>query len=311
MLDLIKQLDEVYQDVEVYGKIIAKGRRDCEARWEIIKKSIKPHDVVLDIGSSLGYYSHKIAKTFPDSLVISFESDPVMCEIQAKIFEKEGIYNVVVCQHRLSAEDLIKWSRHVEIFDKVLALAVLHHFPESLIDKTFDAMRDLGTTVIVELPAENETEACGGKSKAEAWRVTDKLEGEWLGSTTSHLGKYERGIVSYHGNNDKKNLDAFFGVDHIDRHRFEVKDGKIDGKHIIKGVNYHNLKVFNPVYPKKKWFKQQAISAYKCLEFKSDVRAWNLLVTSTGMKAIDFTTKFPKGDQAEFREDDYEKMFSK
>src|SRR3990167_3535562 len=129
MQDLIYQLEEVYQDIELNGEIVAKGLRDCEERWNIIKDRIGPHDVVLDLGSSLGYYSKKIAQTYPDCLVISFESDPIMCQIQAKMFQEEGIYNVVVCNYRLGKDDLIKWSRCVEMFDVVLVLAVLHHFP--------------------------------------------------------------------------------------------------------------------------------------------------------------------------------------
>ena len=36
-------------------------------------------------------------------------------------------------------------------------------------------------------------------------------------------------------------------------------------------------------------------------ELYQDVEPWNLLVTPTGMKAIDYTDVFPQGDQAEYK----------
>lgn len=306
MDDLIKQLPEIYQDVEYQGKTW-KGLRDCEERWNLIKDHIGPHDVVLDLGSSLGYYSKKIAQTYPDSLVISFESDPVMCEIQKRIFEDEGIYNVVVCNYRLGAEDLIKWNGHVEIFDTVLALAVLHHFPAEDVEKVWDAINNIGVGVIGESTADNENEACGGGAKKIA---NDCIKGKVyeLGQIKSHLGDYQRNLWSTANFIHKIGADAFFGVSHPDRHRFEVENGKINGKYIIKGINVWNLLHFNIVWPKPNWWRVQARKAYESLEWKSDVRAWNLLVTSTGLKAIDFSTKFPEGDQAEYKSEDLDKL---
>lgn len=303
----INELEEIYQDVEIDGKVVATGLRDCKKRWSLFEKYIKPHDVILDIGSSLGFYAHKIAKLYPDALILSFESDPKMCEIQSQIFEEEGIYNVVVCQHRLIIEDLQKLTFHTEVFDVILALAVLHHYPEGLVEKAFDYMKTLAHTVITEVPDSKEIEACGGRARKESIKATDG--GVWLGSSKSHLGEYDRDIMFHVGNRERVNLDAYFGVDHVDRHKFKIdKYGRINGKYIIPGVNYHNLKQFNPVWPKKKWFEVQARKAYECLEFKSDVRPWNLIMTSRGLVARDFMTKFPIGDQAEFKEEDLDKL---
>ena len=300
ILELVKQLPEIYQDVELNGEIIAKGLRNCEERWNLIKDHINPHDVVLDLGSSLGYYSKKIAQRYPDSLVISFESDPIMCEIQAKMFQEEGIYNVVLCNYRLGKYDFVKWLSHVEIFDKVLALAVLHHYLKEDVSDIIEALLVMGD-LIIETPPIAEVEACGGDAKEAVSNKLSELEGEWLGDVRSHLGDYRREIHLYkYYERTRSNLDAFFGVSHPDRHRFEIKEGKINGKNIIKGINVWNLLHFNIVWPLPNWWKIQAKAAYECLEFKSDVRPWNLLVTSTGLKAIDFTTKFPEGDQAEY-----------
>ena len=307
MQDLIDKLPEQYQDIEYQGKTW-EGLRNCEERWNLIKNEINPHGVVLDLGSSLGYYSKKIAQTYPDTLVISFESDPIMCQIQARIFEEEGIYNVVVCNYRLGLEDLIKWLRHVELFDKVLALAVVHHYPKEDVKGVMESLLQMGD-LIIETPPMDEAEACGGDSKQLVLDKLEELEGTWLGDVGSHLGDYKREVLLYERDERKGyNLDAFFGVSHPDRHRFKIEDGKINGKYIIKGINVWNLLHFNIVWPLPNWWKVQARKAYESLEWKSDVKAWNLLVTSTGLKAIDYLTKFPEGDQADYKPEDLDKL---
>lgn len=280
--------------------MLAEGNRDCQKRWQIIKNQIRPHDVILEIGSATGYFTQRIAKEYPDSLVISVESDPIMCQIQAKTFEAEGIYNVVVCQHRLGPDDLVKWSRHVEEFDVVLSMAVLHHYPAERVSAVFEAFKDLGKVVINEIPPLEETEAYGQEAIKELHKILP--EGQWLGSTMSHLG-HERDINLYLGTRRRENLDAFFGVNHPDRHRFTIEDGKLNGRHMIAGVNVWNLLHFNIVYPYPQWWISQARRAYESITgFKSDVRPWNLLVTSAGLKAIDYQAT----DVPPFQESDLE-----
>lgn len=298
MKDLINKLPEIYQDIVFNGKLLAKGRRECQKRWDIIKGSINPHDVIMDLGSATGYFAQKIAHEYPDSLVISFESDPVMCEVQKQIFEKEGIYNVIVCNHRLTKDDLVNWCHYVEFFDVVLALSVLHHFPPNEAETAFNNIRMMSNWTIGEIPVKSEKD-CGQESK----EVIRKSMGRtvMLGKVDSHLGKHKREIWAEENKGERIGLDAFFGVDHPDRHRFNVDSNKLNGRHIIKGANVWNLLHFNIVWPNPKWWQNQATRAYKSLEFKSDVRPWNLLVTSTGLTAIDYMTRFSRGDPAEFK----------
>ncbi len=303
ILELLKQLEEIYQDVELNGEIIAKGKRDCEARWNLIKDHITRHETILDIGSSLGYFSKKIAQTYPDSLVISFESDPIMCQIQAEMFKAEGIYNVVVCNHRLGKEGIDKWVRCVEFFDTVLLLSVLHHLPANEVVSFYSGLTAMSDELLLELPNPKEAKACGQDTFPELEKIRD-IEGIWLGDIPSHLEDLKREVVLHEGFPRRGNLNAFFGVSHPDRHKFEIKDGKLNGKNIIKGVNVWNLLHFNIVWPLPNWWITQAINAYGCLDWKSDVRPWNLLRTATSLVAIDFITKFPEGDQAEYTDED-------
>ena len=309
MKELIDQLDEVYQDIVVNGEILAKGVRDCRSRWEIIKDHCGPHNVILEVGSAQGYFTTQMARTYPDSLIVSFESDSVSCEIQKEICRREGLYNVVVCNHRLSRLDLETLSDCVECFDVVLALSVLHHFSGDDVRSVYEAMIKLAPEVIHELPNQEEN-ACGKDSV----RHGDYgYEGTtWLGSTSSHLSG-ERDIVQKENDHiQRKGVDAYFGVSHEDRHKFDLQcdwgTWRMNDKFMTKGMNVHNLMQFNPVWPKARWWKEQARAAYHGLDFKSDVRLWNLLMTSTGLKAIDYMTKFPDGDQAEYKLGDIHKL---
>lgn len=293
--ELAGQLPEIYQPIYLNKNRILEGRRDCYSRWKTIKKQIKPHDTVFDVGSSLGYFSHKIAETYPDSLVISFESDPIMCEIQKLIYQHEGIYNVVVCNTRLSADDLYTWSKLVEFVDVGLFLSVLHHYPTEDVDKLWHVLRNMFNRVIMEIPELEETEACGQATKDKWWSTFHRKI--WhIGKAKSHLGKYDRKMLGMINKRNLDNLDAFWGVDHPDRHKHAIKSNKLNGRNIVRGVNLWNLCRFNIVWPDHYWFQKQSIHAYYSLIDPHDIRPWNLLVTSTGLKTIDFIDQLDQDD---------------
>lgn len=304
----LSHLPEQYQDVEYEGKLY-KGRRDCRGRWEIIKPLIGRHDIVMDLGSSLGYFSKQIALEYPDSLVISFESDPDMIEIQKQLYREKGIYNVVLCQHRLSAQDLVMWMGQVDMFDEILALSVLHHFPSEDVPSVFNALQMMSNKIIGEIPHPKETDACGGNSTHLLHTMIGDKEA--VGKIPSHLSG-EREIWQIKRKSRRENLDAYLGVDHPDRHKFTLEDWQLNGKQIIKGINVWNLLQYNIKWPEPNWWRVQARATYECLESKSDVKPWNLIVTPVGVKAIDFLTKFPEGDQAEYQPkqlEDLDKVF--
>ena len=306
MKKLLKKLEEQYQTVEFKGKVY-EGKRDCGKRYDQLFPYIKPHDVIMDIGSSLGYYGIRLARTFPDCLVVSFESDPHMVEIQKKILKSEGLYNVIVCQHRLTPEDLGKWVQHVDLFDVILSLSVLHHYPVKGLPTVINALTQMAPLMIGEIPEPDEDKACGQDTLEECWKLIGKVEE--IATNPSHLGEYIRKLWTKRSHPQRYALDAFFGVSHPDRHRFDVQDNMINKKHIIKGLNVWNLLHYNIKWPLPNWWQAQAKAAYE-LESKSDVRPWNLLVTSSGLKAIDFVTEFPKGDQAEFKQMDMINLYN-
>jgi SAM-dependent methyltransferase len=313
MYGLIKKLDECYQDVYVGEELYQFGVRKCQPRWDAIKCLIPPRGVVLELGSAQGYFTREIALEYPDSLVVAFECDEASCNLQKAIFEAEGIYNVVLCQHRLTASNLAKWVDCVEGFDMVLALSVLHHFPPEDLCWLWRNLRGVAPDIIIEVTGEGEDEACGGEAKELARSLARFLD--VVTTSDSHLGDYGRKIyasVGKSGSIVRSAVDAYMGVPHEGNTKFDLKwDGywKLKGKRMVPGVNVWNLLQFNPVWPEREWWQAQAIAAYRGLSFKSDVRPWNLIVTSNGLRAIDYTTVFPKGDQAEFKgHEDYERL---
>ena len=317
----VKDLPEIYQDIEIGGEVAWQGKRVCKPRWEVIKPLIKPGTVVLVLGSATGYFAIKIAKEFPSCTVISVECGAAEAELQKEILLFEKLTNVVLLNKRLDIQDFQELARIVEGVDLVLALSVLHHFPEPTV---LDILRVLSHTVpeiIAEVPGPGEVEACGQNTIRQLAPFDEVLSGFYatvkeLGSVPSHLGNYERGL--YHGRRivSRGGLLAYWDCPNtIKLHRISKLGGewKVDGKpgH-ISGVNVWTLLHLNPVWPYASWWQEQARAAWgglvKTGEFISDCRPWNMLFTSAGLCAIDFKGKFPKGDLAEFHPGDIDKL---
>jgi hypothetical protein len=75
-----------YQDVWVKGKLVERGERDCEPRYEAIKKvaaRFKRPFTVLDIGANLAYYSVRLAEDF-DCTVLAVEPGPWMTSVLSR-----------------------------------------------------------------------------------------------------------------------------------------------------------------------------------------------------------------------------------
>lgn len=307
----LSSLTEIYQDVYLKGEKIASGKRECESRYEMIAPHIKSNSVILDIGSSLGYFALRIASENPSVLVVSFESMENHCDIQKRLCEEHGIYNLIICQHRLSLEDISKWSMYVECIDMVLLLSVLHHFPKNDAIAFFDTLCDMVPKVIAEFPNQYESSICGTETLPELNHI--QKFGEQIGLASSHMEPDKmREMRLYQNTARRDNLKAFIGIPH-EGHKFTVKhDGEfsINDKPIISGLNVWNLFHFNVVWPKPRWWRIQALGAYDCVEKKTDVRPWNLLVTANGLKAIDYTTEFPFDSVASFHDLDMARLES-
>jgi 2-polyprenyl-3-methyl-5-hydroxy-6-metoxy-1,4-benzoquinol methylase len=150
----------LYQDVWVKGRRIIKGERDCEGRYAAIRHELrrlgfpgKNGDrsfTVLDIGAASGYFSFRLAEEF-NARVTMIESSPAI----VKWWKKNDNPNVALIRRAVTARELLEMAKR-ERYDVVLALSVLHHFPD--FERAVLAMFRLGRVVFIEPPAQEEAE---------------------------------------------------------------------------------------------------------------------------------------------------------
>ncbi|WP_430788230.1 class I SAM-dependent methyltransferase [Virgibacillus flavescens] len=132
----------MYQDIWVKGKVIQKGRRECDNRYNKIKEYLTKYHfnepfTVLDIGANFGYFSFRIAEDF-DASVTMIESNSEINEI---VKQNDNDKVKLINQH-VSVKDL-KRIMQGENFDVILALSILHHFEnyEEIIDTMLNASK--------------------------------------------------------------------------------------------------------------------------------------------------------------------------
>lgn len=175
---------EIYQDVKIAGNLVLKGvRNNCAERYEAIKRIISNGDSVLEIGSNLGYFALRLAKEYPESVITSVEGGKAYATAQKYIYEQEKCKNVILVQGTITLE----WLRLVEksclVFDHILLLSVIHHFPSSDVVEMCNILGKLTPSLIVEFPNELEQNSCGEQTRAilsednlQAWFAKERDE---------------------------------------------------------------------------------------------------------------------------------------
>lgn len=190
----------MYQDVWVKGKLVAKGRRECEQRYLAIRNELRRMRIdrrrrkkpisVLDIGAANGYFSFRLAEDF-GARVTMIESAPAI----VKWLRKNDNPNVTLVHKTVSVEDLLGMAKH-EHYDVVLALSVLHHFADYA--KAIRAVFQLGDVVFVEPPSL--AEAKGGYHGHRATGIISLLSERphrIVQSTTNLRGLGERPLMVF------------------------------------------------------------------------------------------------------------------
>lgn len=142
-----------YQDVWIRGKLVKKGRRSCEGRFEAIRdymqRTRKKHPfTVLDLGANAGYFSFRLAEEL-DAKVTMIESSPEILQYH----KQNANRNVSLIHKRVDAHYLrqLAKSKH---YDAVLALSVVHHFRNY--PEVIDALFSLGDCLFIEPPSIDE-----------------------------------------------------------------------------------------------------------------------------------------------------------
>jgi SAM-dependent methyltransferase len=149
--------DKVYQDIYLKGRVVRHGTRSSEERYQAVAEVLKNYPrsfTVLDIGANQGYFSFRIAHEF-DAICVMIEKQPDLLE-NCRQNESD---RVVLLQRAVSARELKSLSQ-TEHFDVVLALNVIHHFRWRW-RMAARAILNLGDTVIIESPPNNDTGSRG------------------------------------------------------------------------------------------------------------------------------------------------------
>ena len=171
-----------YQEKWVRGGVRARGDRECEARYDLVRAGVAGYSrpfSVLDIGANLGYFGIRLAE--------EYAAVSVMVERRPDLFDvckQNALPTTVAIQRRLSVRDLEELAKS-EHFDVVLALNVVHHF-KSEWRAAFDAILSIGDRVIIETPSREDTGACGQGAVPGILDAIRKENRELLGKSPCH-----------------------------------------------------------------------------------------------------------------------------
>jgi CTP-dependent riboflavin kinase len=119
-----------YQDIEEEGKVIVKGNRECNSRWEALLPFLARYNEdeplkILDFGANYGYFSWKLAELFPNANITMVDYEPILKEL----YEKKKNPNINLIHQFMELKDIKKLVKKND-YDLILCLSVLHHFKE-------------------------------------------------------------------------------------------------------------------------------------------------------------------------------------
>lgn len=131
-----------YQDIWRDGKLVAKGKRDCVERYDLIRlalqKRIEPGFTVADIGGWDGYFGIRLTE----------DMDANATNIDQRV-KQLPIRHRVMNVNADTVED-------VGYHDVILVLSVLHHMDDWL--EVYNVLRSLCRLLIIELAHPDEAE---------------------------------------------------------------------------------------------------------------------------------------------------------
>jgi len=281
---------EQYQDIWIDGEV-EKGVRECESRYESIRKQLEPYKnkpfTVLDIGANLGYFSLRIAHEFPKAVCVMIEHD--YADWLKGIADRNGLKNVIILKKQVSKTELERLA-DCEFFDVVLALNVVHHIGYD----SLPAIERLGELLIVETPSPYDKGSCGQK---ELQPIFEHIEARYsfIGRFSRHTST-ELSLMSCLKSKKNGLKRKFWDAD--DNGNKGVSDIKIQrGKYIntrkegvekrewYAGINLRTFQHLNGIYP---WKLEICVSVGES-DWKqhSDLSPWNIIVQGSGVKLID------------------------
>jgi hypothetical protein len=116
----------VYQDVRWAGQTLARGRRDCHRRWELIRPLLPKRGALLDVGSNFGWFGLAACEAFADYVVASVEADEHSASVQRQVLQSHSHRRIALLTHKANRRMADVFARSDQRFDAVLCLSVLH-----------------------------------------------------------------------------------------------------------------------------------------------------------------------------------------
>lgn len=292
---------DTYQDIVVDGVTIKEGVKDCQIRYPNIKKILDNYKrpfTVLDIGSSEGYFSLRIATEYPHATCVMIEGDkslllPEICKLNKKL------NNVVVLQKFITPQDL-KMLGECEHFDLVLAFNVIHQLGDAW-QETVDQLLTLGDHILVETPPPGCHTAAHAKNLPliEAYLLQNK-HGNVIGQVPrygrpgNHTSEQRYSNVHLFQMNKNVLLKPTWASPNT---RFYAINSNFQEKTLYKpridktiewkpGINLWTFKHMNGIYPTQDLIQQEIkrLSLYP----HGDFVPWNMIVQGNNLELIDW-----------------------
>jgi len=151
---------EQYQDILVNGSIVepaSKGHDALHERYQLISRILNQYQrpfTLLDLGASQGYYSIKAASDY-NCVAVMLEGDnqhyPMSGKQLLAICKANNTLNNLIHLNAAIDPHSIKRLSECECFDVVLALNIIHWFPE-IWKQLIESIIECGNNIIIEVP---------------------------------------------------------------------------------------------------------------------------------------------------------------
>lgn len=276
-LDIAQLGYEQYQDIIINNQVVKPANyehRHCDLRYQIIKKILDKYQrpfTMLDIGASQGYYSFRTAFNYNCVCVMIEGNNRFYPLIGSQLLDlckaNTSLKNIILLNKQIVTSDLQRLSE-CEHFDVVLAMNIIHWFPEKW-QEIIDSILDMGDNIIIELPP-----------KEQIPEIFEKIE--------NYLKTKNFSILGYAPRHSNPNLNTTFYL--IESYKKEIIrktwissrlckniyeiTSNFSEKYLIKhinneqsvkapwltGINLLTFKMYNGAYPEKKELKEKLSS---------------------------------------------------
>ena len=284
-----------YQERWVRGEVTASGKRECSARYELIRRVVAGYTrpvTVLDLGADLGYFGCRLAHEF-GAVSVMVERRPAL----EGACRENALPTTVALRHKLSVDDLGQLAA-AEHFDVVLALNIVHHF-KSAWPAALKAILRLGDDLVIETPPPDDVGACGQPFLRPIQERVLARDLEELGAVRSHTTPGVRRPI-YLIRKRKTNLSwtcvyskkvsAGRPRPHViqstaHEKRLVYEDG--EARDWVPGINLWTWCQFGGVYPAVDDVVTAMTTAYESWPDHGDLHPWNFILQGDRAVLID------------------------